>query len=172
MHVRRVRYAVASSLDGYIAGPHGESDWIPMDPDVDFGQILKQFDTLLVGSGTFAIMAQAGRTTMPGMRTIVFSHSLRQQDHPEVTIVEGELSPYVSALKSQAGKDIWLFGGGALFRSLLQARLVDTVELSIVPILLGGGIPLLPSPSDRAKLRLTSHRIHKSGRVSLEYAVM
>ena len=62
--VRRIRYSVAMSLDGYIAGPEGDVDWIIMDPDIDFGAIYAQFDTILVGRRTFEPMARAGRATM------------------------------------------------------------------------------------------------------------
>jgi hypothetical protein len=71
--MRRLRYSVAMSLDGYIAGPKGEADWITMDPNVDMTGLFNQFDTILVGRGTFEPMATAGRTTLPGMKTIVFS---------------------------------------------------------------------------------------------------
>ena len=64
--MRRIRYSVAMSLDGYIAGPKGEFDWITQDPDVDFSQMFDQFDTILVGRGTFETMAAAGRATMLG----------------------------------------------------------------------------------------------------------
>jgi dihydrofolate reductase len=77
----------------------------------------------------------------------------------------------IDELKVADGKDIWLFGGGELFRSLLALRLVDSVELAVIPVLLGDGLPLLPHPSAQAKLRLTNHRIYpKTGTVSLEYA--
>jgi dihydrofolate reductase len=76
-------------------------------------------------------------------------------------------------LRSKPGKDIWLFGGGVLFRSLLEARLVDAMEVAVMPILLGEGIPLLPPKpaSERLKLKLASSRVFKTGIVSLEYAV-
>ena len=77
----------------------------------------------------------------------------------------------MTALKAEPGKDIWLFGGGLLFRSLLDVGLVDTVEVGIIPVLLGGGIPLLPSPAKEAKLKLTGHKVYKTGIVSLQYAV-
>jgi dihydrofolate reductase len=169
--VRRVRYAVASSLDGYIAGPDGEVDWIIHDPDIDFGQLFKQFDTLLVGSRTFEAMVHGGQATMPGMETFVFSNSLRQADHQGVNIVAGNAAECISSLRQRPGKDLWLFGGGTLFRSFLNEGLVNTVEVSIIPVLLGAGIPLLPSNADRAKLKLTSHRVYKSGIVSLEYSL-
>jgi dihydrofolate reductase len=79
----------------------------------------------------------------------------------------------VADLRSNPGKDIWLFGGGRLFRSFLEARLVDAVEVSVIPGLLGEGIPLLPArpSSGRFELKLTSIRSFDSGIVSLEYAV-
>lgn len=70
--MRRVRYSVAMSLDGYIAGPKGEADWITMDPEFDFTALLSQFDTILVERRTFDGMVTAGRVSMPGMKTIVF----------------------------------------------------------------------------------------------------
>ena len=74
-------------------------------------------------------------------------------------------------LKASPGKDIWLFGGGKLFRSLVDAGMVDKVEVSVVPILLGGGFPLAPNPSKWIGLSLMSHKVYASGTVSLEYAV-
>jgi dihydrofolate reductase len=171
MFMRRIRYAVAMSLDGYIAGPQGEADWITMDPEFDFTAIFSQFDTILVGRGTFDGMVTAGRTSMPGMKIIVFSRTLRQEDHPEATIMKDGHRETLSALKASRGKDIWLFGGGSLFRSLAEDGLVDTVEVAIVPILLGAGVPLSPNPANRIKLSLTAHKIYKTGIVSLEYAI-
>ena len=169
--MRRVRYSVAMSLDGYIAGPKGEADWITMDPEVDFTAIFSQFDTILVGRRTFDGMVAAGRASVPGMKTIVFSRTLRQEDHPEVAIVMDGQREAVAALKAGPGKDIWLFGGGSLFGSLAEDGLVDTVEVAIVPILLGAGVPLLPRVENRIKLSLTAHRVHRSGIVSLEYSI-
>ena len=169
--MRRVRYAVAASLDGYIAGPKGEADWIIRNPEIDFRAVFEQFDTFLVGRRTFETMARAGRGETPGMKTFVFSRTLRQQDYPGVTVVAEKSEETVAALRAGPGKDIWLFGGGSLFSSLLGSGLVDTVEVAIVPVLLGEGIPLLASPAKRTKLNLTGHHIYKSGIVSLEYSV-
>jgi dihydrofolate reductase len=108
---------------------------------------------------------------IPGMKTLVFSRTLQQRDYPKVTIVADNGEETLSALRAEPGKDIWLFGGGLLFRSLLGAGLVDTVELALMPVLLGGGIPLLPVPSKQAKLQLTGHKVYKTGIVLLEYAV-
>jgi dihydrofolate reductase len=171
--MQQVRYCVAASLNGYIAGPKGEADWIVMDPDIDFNAIWGQFDTFLTGRKTFETMAHAGGGgSSPGMKTLVFSRTLKPSDHPKVTIVADNVKKTMTALKKEPGKDIWLFGGGSLFASLLAKKLVDTIEVAIVPILLGGGIPLLPPPAKRAKLNLIRKKTYqKTGIVSLEYAV-
>lgn len=172
--MRRIRYSVATSLDGYIAGPNGEADWIIMDPEIDFGSIFDEFDAVLIGRRTFEGMTRGKKKAgaMPGMKTFVFSRTLQQRDHPKVTIVAENAEETLASLRAEPGKDIWLFGGGLLFRSLLDAGLVDAVGVAIVPVLLGGGIPLLPPPAKRAKLNLTSHKVYeKTGIVSLEYAV-
>jgi dihydrofolate reductase len=172
--VRRIRYQVATSLDGYIAGPKGEADWIIMDPDIDFRAHFAQFDTALIGRRTFEGMARGKKKpgALPGLKTFVFSRTLRQRDYPKVTIIGENIPATLAAVRAESGKDIWLFGGGLLFRSLLDAGLVDTVEVAVIPVLLGGGVPLFPPPAQAAKLDLTGHKVYsKTGIVSLEYAV-
>ena len=116
--MRRVRYSVAVSLDGYIAGPKGEYDWIVMDPDIDFGALFKEFDTVLMGRKSYeAARKQGGGGAMPGMQA-------------------------------------------------------HAVEIAIIPVLLGIGVPMRPSPAKLAKLRLTKHRVYeKTGTVLLNYVV-
>src|SRR5262245_45228576 len=171
--MRRVSYSVAMSLAGYIAGPKGEADWIIMDPEIDFREIYDQFDAVLIGRRTFEFMTGGKKKAggMPGMKTFVFSTTLRQRDYPKVTIVAEDAEATVAELRAESGKDIWLFGGGLLFRSLLDAGLVDTVEVAVMPVLVGGGVPLMPPPATRAGLELTGHKIYKTGIVGLEYAV-
>jgi dihydrofolate reductase len=160
------------SLDGYIAGPNGEYDWIVTDPDIDFAAMFAQFDTLLIGRRTFEGMEAAGNAQTPGMTTVVFSRTMKQSDHPGVTIVGDDWKPMLTKLRAQPGKDIWLFGGGSLFRSLLEAGFVDGMDVAIVPVLVGGGIPFLPPPAKQTKLELVGHKLYeKSGIMSLKYAV-
>jgi dihydrofolate reductase len=172
--MRLVRYGVAMSLDGYIAGPNGEYDWIVMDPDIDFAGMLKQFDTFLIGRKTFEAMVRMGNDakSTPGIRSIVFSRTLRPSDYPHVT-VSSDAERVVTELRVKPGKDIAIWGGGELFRSLLAAGLVDRVEVALIPVLLGGGIPLLPSPAGRAMLKLREqHLYEKTGTIRLEYDIV
>lgn len=169
--MRRVRYQVASSLDGYIAAPDGGYDWIVIDPDIDFAGMFAQYDTLLMGRATYELMMKNGEE-YPGMKIVVFSRTLRPEDHPGVTIVSERIREKMDELRALPGKDIWLYGGGQLFRSLLELGCVDTIEPAIIPVVLGKGIPMVPATDVRAKLELTGHRLYeKTGTWLLEYAI-
>ena len=170
--MKKIRYAVAMSLDGYIAGPNGEADWIVQDPEVDFVALWAQFDTLLMGRRTFDVaVTRLGEAAFRGPMVVVASRTLRAQDHLNATIISELTVERLQSLREQSQKDIWVMGGGEIFRALLEMRQVDTVEVSTMPVLLGGGIKLLPPPPHQAKLKLTSHRIYHSGIVSLTYEV-
>ena len=170
--MKRIRYSVAMSLDGYIAGPKGESDWILVDSDIDFKSIMGEFDTVLLGRKTYEATRNYGGGAMPGMQVIVFSTTLNPAGVKGV-VVSDNPREVLPDLKAKPGKDIWLFGGGGLFRSLLELGLVDSVEVAIIPVLLGSGVPLLPNPSRLSKLILLNHRIYeKTGTVSLEYSIV
>lgn len=171
--MRKVVYGGAMSLDGFIAGPNGEYDWIVMDPEIDFTAQMARFDTFLIGRRTFEVMRRMGDgPPTPGIRNIVFSRTVRAEDCPNAVLSDDAVA-MVAGLRKQPGKDMALFGGGELFRSLLGAGLVDEVAFAVVPVLLGGGIPMLPSPADRARLKLTRHRVYeKTGTVLLEYDIV
>jgi dihydrofolate reductase len=170
--MRPVRYNVAASLDGYIAGPAGEYDWIPDDPTVDFAAIFAGVDTVLLGRRSYEVARSHPDAWPAGSRVYVFSRTLRAVDHPGVTVAGDDAAGVVAALRAEPGAgEIWLYGGGALFGTLLAAGQVDAVEVTLVPILLGGGVPLLPPGAPRTALRLTGSHVYPSGMVGLHYAV-
>lgn len=109
---RRLRYQVAVSLDGFIAGPRDNYDWIVMDPSIDFAALYKEFDTAVMGRRTYEVVtAQGGHGEIPGLDVIVFSRTLPAAAHPGVRIVNDDPRHVVGALKTQPGGDIWLYGG-------------------------------------------------------------
>jgi dihydrofolate reductase len=170
--MRQVLYRVAASLDGYIAGPRGEMDWIVHDPAVDFAKVYESVDTVLLGRRTYELTRQPGAPPWPrDWQIYVFSRTLRPEDHPGVTVVRVEAAPRVAALRAAHGRGIWLFGGGSLFRSLLETKQVDVVEVTVIPILLGGGIPLLEVGAPQTRLALEQVERYPSGLLRLRYNV-
>jgi dihydrofolate reductase len=161
------------SLDGYIADKDGGYDWIISDPEIDFAAFTKKIDTLIMGRHTYELVSgQESGSGFEEMETIVVSSTLVAGEHPDVTVVASEVEAFVTDLKGRDGKDIWLFGGGVLFRSLLEAGLVDRVEVGVIPVLLGEGIPLLPGLRGLAPLRLHSvEEMPTSGILLLKYDV-
>jgi dihydrofolate reductase len=165
--MRQLRYSVAASLDGYIAGPNGEFDWIPMDPDIDFAAMFAGYSAIVMGRKSHEVAG--GEAGAPGgtLPTYVCSRTLPEGERKGVTFAKDAVA-LVKRLKQEGVKPIWLWGGGELFRELAEE--VDGVDVAVIPILLGGGLPLLAPPAPRLPLTLRAHRIYpKTGIVSLEY---
>ncbi|MBL8228202.1 MAG: dihydrofolate reductase [Bryobacterales bacterium] len=171
--MRKLRYQVATSLDGYLAAPGGAFDWIPMDPDIDFAALISQFDTAVMGRKTFLAGMAHGGLPLADLKVVVYSRTLQAVDYPSVTLINGDPVEHMRSLQAAPGKDIWLYGGGELFRTFAGAGIVDTVEPAVVPVLLGDGIPMLAPPHIRMKLSLTGQRLYsKSGILLLSYDVL
>jgi dihydrofolate reductase len=169
--MRRLRYGVAMSLDGFIAGPNGEYDWIVSDPEIDFAAMFAQYDTLLMGRLTYEVASERSKSWESfGQRWIVVSRTMKPEEHPGITILSTGVQEAVAAMKRQPGKDIWLFGGGILFRHLLDAGLMDTVEVAVMPVLLGSGTPLLPE-GQRQTLHLEESKALPSGILLVSYSI-
>jgi dihydrofolate reductase len=116
MHMRRLRYGVAASLDGFIAGPNDEYDWIVADPSIDFVAMFAQYDTLPMVRRTYEVASSAKHSmSTPGQHWTVVSTILKPEEHPGATIFSSGVAEAVAALKAQPGKDIRLFGGGCCF---------------------------------------------------------
>jgi len=168
--MRTVRFSCAMSLDGYIADPNGGYDWIVMDPEIDFTEMFNKYDAMLMGRKSYDA-AKGSDYGLPKPKTYVFSKTLRQADAPGVT-VSNDPKKTITELKAAQGKDIWLWGGGELFRSLLELKLVDELEVAVIPVLLGDGLPLLPKTNSRVSLQLKKHKLfQKTGTLMLNYEV-
>jgi dihydrofolate reductase len=104
-------------------------------------------------------------------RIYVFSQTLNAAQHAGVTVVSRNIGATVAALRSEPGRDIWLFGGGSLFASLLAAQVVDQIDVAVMPVLLGGGTPLVSPGAPRSRLILALANTSPSGIVNLQYQI-
>lgn len=169
--MRKLTYLVRASVDGMIAGPDGELDWLFSEKDPSVAEFFERTDAVLLGTATYDYMLAHGMEAYPGMTNYVFSRTLRQEDHPAVTVVPTDPTPFVKALKEREGGGIWLLGGGVVFRYLLAAAQVDEIVILVHPMLLGGGVPLLPRCELVTPLELRSCDKLDSGLVLLRYDV-
>jgi dihydrofolate reductase len=181
--MRRVRLFIASSLDGYIAGPNESLDWLFTDEDYGYDEFIEQVDVLAMGRRTFETVLGLGEWPYAGKRAFVFSRSENPPLDPRVTYTSqtpgewlAERYAELAGNRSGAGgaesaKDVWLIGGGELIRGFLDEFLVDELIVAVHPVVLGGGIPLIPAGTHRHRLRLVSHKAFDSGLVQLHYVV-
>jgi dihydrofolate reductase len=169
--MRQLRYSVAASLDGYIAGPNGEFDWIVADPEIDFAAMYAGFSGLVMGRRSYDVFVTTGGAPGPALPTYVYSRTLAEGTRNGITFAHDAVA-HVGALKREDGKPLWLWGGGELFRQLADAKLVDGVDVAIIPVVLGAGIRLMPEPGPKLALALRSHRVFaQTGTMFLEYDV-
>jgi dihydrofolate reductase len=170
--MRLLRYSVAASLDGFIAGPNGEFDWIPMDPEIDFAALYASFSGIVMGRRSYEVYVSTGGGVGPALPVYVYSRTLPEGERDGVTVAHDAVA-HVRTLKAAGdGKPLWLWGGSELFRELAAAGLVDGVDVAVLPIVLGGGIPLMATPGPRLPLRLRTHRLYRTtGTLFLEYDV-
>jgi dihydrofolate reductase len=167
---RRLRYQVAVSLDGFIAGPNGEYDWIPVDPGFDFGALFATFSHFLMGRRTWEALQLLGEADPTrGKEITVVSTTLHAPSRPHVRVVRRVDPEEIRALKASAERDVWLFGGAALFRTCLDAGLVDRIEATVVPVLLGGGVRVIPDGAMH-RLKLLETNSIPGGSVQLIFA--
>ncbi|MBD2702337.1 dihydrofolate reductase [Spirosoma sp. BT702] len=170
--MRKVILGLAVSLDGYIEGPNGEYDWCFTDQDYGLNAFLKRIDAIFIGRKSYELMnnpaEEASNYQFSEYKKYVFSNTLTEVGE-DVALIRGDLKEQVNALKSQPGKDFWLFGGADLTSSFMNAGLVDELFLAVHPILLGAGKPLFINLKDRIKLTLTDSKTYSTGLVSLYY---
>ena len=166
--MRKLKLNVAVSLDGFIEGPNGEIDWCLTDQDYGITDFLASCDALVVGRKSFEVMLQFEPKPYPDKTIYVFSRSFKSS-YSNVVVLEGNVAEHVTKLKSQQGKDIFLYGGTELVEQCMHSGLVDEFALSVHPVLLGSGKALFQNLNERMNLSLVDTKAYKSGLVQLNY---
>jgi dihydrofolate reductase len=174
--MRKIIVNIATSADGYIARPDDDIEWLTSRPKpkgfYGMGDFMKSIDTLLLGRRTYEISRRLGGTFKSKTRTIVFSRNPPPADAPSgVEFVGGPIGEFVSRLREQPGKNMWLMGGGELIASLLDERLIDEFVITMMPVFIGDGIPLIARRAREVLLDLQSVERFEDGVVQLHYGV-
>lgn len=174
---RNVIVHIATSADGYIAGPDGDLEWLTSRPKpkgfYGIGEFMKSIDTMLFGRKTYEAGLRMGGTFDSKGRNFVFSRNARPADAPAaVEFVSEPVTSFVTRLREQPGKDIWLMGGGELIASFLDVGAIDEIVLTVMPVFIGDGIPLIPR--HRRHTLLDLHKVERfdDGVVQLHYGVI
>ena len=166
--MKKVVLNIATSLDGFIAGPNGEIDWLFTDGDYGLSDFFKTIDSTLIGNKTYQLMLKMGENGYSGMTNYVFTRKPTESKSDNVIFVSDNIVEFVRQLKDKDGKNIWLVGGGEIANVFFAASLVDEMILSVHPIILGDGIPLFKR-SKRIDYKLTDCIKYPSGLVQLLY---
>lgn len=168
--MKKIVAGFATSLDGYIEGPQGEHDWILIDGKIDFAEEMKRFDAFLFGRRSYEAAVQMFSKPQKGVTNYVFSTTLTAV-HKNFVLVNGNIKSAVEKLKQQKGKDIAVFGGANLLASLLDLELVDEISVSIIPVILGKGKPMVDVLKEKVWLRFLNSRRYGNGTINILYAV-
>ena len=187
--MRKIIVTMWTTLDGYVAGPNGEMDWISELYDEAMGtyeyNLVSSADTLLLGRGTYQSFAgswpyvpdnpdapegeKAYARKVNAMRKLVFSRTLESVEWNNSTLVKEVIPEDIERLKRELGRDMVIYGSVSLVQTLTNLGLIDEYQILVHPVLLGGGNPLFQDIKHETKLKLVETRAHPSGVVLLTY---
>ena len=172
--MRKVKLFIASSLDCYIAREDGGIDWLFTDADYGYTKFYDSIDTIIVGRKSYDQSLTFDEYPYKGKKVYVFTRKKVRKNNNEqdVEYIDTNIQDFVTSLTQSIGKDIWLLGGGEIASVLLNADLVDEIILSIHPIILGTGIPLLRNIQKEVNLKLENSLSFDSGLTQLYYKVL
>ena len=166
--MRPVVYFIAISLDGSIAGPAGEIDWLFNDQDYGYTQFVAGVDTVVMGWKTYDRCLTFGEYPYRGIPNYIWSRA-RQGKDAHAIFESGDIEELLKGLKHQEGKTIWLVGGSALVGETIRHDLLDELIMFIHPIVLGDGVPLFPRGLPKRRFQFIKSEPLNSGLVQLTY---
>jgi dihydrofolate reductase len=173
---RKVIVHIATSADGYIARPDGDLEWLTSRPApagfYGMDAFTRSIDTKILGRKTYEASRRLGARFDSKERTIVFSRHPPPPDAPPgVEFVSEAIGPFVDRLRAQPGKDIWLMGGGEIIASFLDERAIDEFVVSVAPVFIGEGIPLIARRHRHVPLELLSVERFADGLAQTRYRI-
>ena len=169
--MRKIILFIATSLDGFIAGEDDDISWLFTDGDYGYKDFYDSIDTTLSGYNTYRIALTFGSFPYPDKTNYVFSRLHQHSEDTPVKFIAADPCLFAGNLKAEAGKDIWLIGGGELNTLLLNDGLIDELIISIHPIILGKGIPLFAGQPKRKTLHMTKSEAFASGLLQVTYKI-
>ncbi|WP_053957463.1 dihydrofolate reductase family protein [Inediibacterium massiliense] len=172
---RSIILYIATSLDGYIARNNGAVDWLSgngENPNADNGYdaFYSTIDTIIMGRTTYEQIINVLSPNIwvyEGKKCYVAT-TRKSEIHNKVEFISNDITGFVRNLKKQQGKDIWLVGGGKLIDQFIKQDLIDKYIITMVPIILGDGLPLFLKENPEIKLRLIETKM-VDGMVELSY---
>lgn len=169
----KISVYIAASIDGYIARSDGSLDWMDrvggFDEDYGFKKLLSSIDALVIGRKTYEV-ATTVPDPYPGKRIVVLSNSL-ETVRSGMELYRGDLAELVAKLDREGVRHIWV-DGGVTISQFLSSKMVDTMTLSIIPVILGAGMPLFSLIAKEISCRLISAESYPSGLTQLRYAII
>jgi dihydrofolate reductase len=173
---RKVIVHIATSADGYIARADGDLEWLTSRPAPEgfygMNAFMKSIDTKVLGRKTYEVSLHMGAKFDSKSPHLVFSRHPPPTGSPAgVEFVSEAIGPFMSRLREQPGKDIWLMGGGEIIASFLDEQAIDEFVISVVPVFIGDGIPLIARRHRHVRLELLSSERFEDGLVQLHYRV-
>ena len=160
---------IASSLDGYIARENGDVDWLPQSSESSYDEFYKYVDTVIMGKTTYEQVLTFGEYPYKDKKSFVFTRTSKNSDD-NVEFVS-DIETFVKDGFPGTGENIWLVGGAKIIASFLELGVVDEIITTVIPVLLGKGIPLFQNIENETKLELV--KTEKFGQlVDLHYKVL
>jgi dihydrofolate reductase len=169
--MRKIILNLAISLDGFVEGPNGEYDWCFTDQDYGMIEFLNRIDSIFIGRKSYEVLTKSGVNPFKSKLFFLFSNTIKHSEN-NITLLHSDSENEVMNIKNQKGKDIWLFGGSELTSCLLKANLIDELQLSVHPILLGKGKLLFSDIQSRIQLKLIKNIAYSSGLVQVHYQIL